>query len=67
MSTSKQIELFRRLTDDRQFPAGQNVEQLRSQFANLTDRNASEWIERALDLPKRSDADEAASAVAPPF
>ena len=66
MATAKQVELFRKLTEDRDF-SGQDVSGLRERFATLTDRNASQWIERALDLPKRTEGDEASSHVPAPF
>ena len=67
MATAKQIELFRKLTEDRDFGPEAQINELRSTFGTLTDRNASAWIERALDLPKRVDADEEASHVPAPF
>lgn len=67
MATAKQIELFRKLTEDRDFGPTANAQQLRDQFATLTDRNASAWIERALDLPKKGDAGEEGSHVPAPF
>ena len=65
MASAKQVELFRKLTTDRQFPPGTAVETLRAQFADLSDRNASGWIERALELPRRDDSGE--ESVPAPF
>jgi hypothetical protein len=64
MASTKQIELFRRLTEDRDFGTN-DVNELRQKFADLTDRNASTWIERALERPKRADGDEPAEVPAP--
>lgn len=55
MATAKQVELFTRLTTDRDF-GDKDVDQLRATFAGLSDSNASAWIERALELPKRDDS-----------
>lgn len=52
MATAKQVELFTKLTQDRDFGA-LDVAQVKLQFESLTDANASAWIERALELPKR--------------
>lgn len=67
MATAKQIELFRKLTQDRQFPANTNLPALRDQFGELSDTNASGWIEKALELPKVSADAEAAATVPAPF
>lgn len=52
MATTRQKELFARLTEDRNF-GDKDVAALREQFATVSDRSASEWIEKALTLPKR--------------
>ena len=57
MATTKQIELFRRLGEDRDLGPVATMPALRERFANLTDRNASAWIERALERPKRAEGD----------
>lgn len=50
--TPRQIELFHKLTTDREFAAGTNVEKLRADFAKLNKASASAWIDRAMNLPK---------------
>jgi hypothetical protein len=65
MASPKQIELFRKLTEDRDF-GGHDTGALRTQFGSLTDSNASQWIERALERPKVADG-EAGPQIAPPF
>lgn len=65
MASAKQIELFNRLTNDRDF-GQQNIESLRTQFAGLTQTSASAWIEKALELPKVPEGDEP-PVVPPPF
>lgn len=55
MASAPQIELFRQLTEKRQFPADQNTDDLTAQFATLTTKNASDWIDRALQLPMRDE------------
>lgn len=55
MATPKQVDLFARLTSDRDF-GDKDVEQLKATFSGLSDTNASAWIERALELPKRDDS-----------
>lgn len=67
MASPKQIELFRRLTEDRDLGDVAQMPALREQFGSLTDRNASVWIERGLEKPRRSDAEQDAASVAPPF
>lgn len=52
MATAKQVELFQKLTTDRDF-GDKDVAQLRTTFGDLSDANASAWIERALELPRR--------------
>ena len=60
MATEAQQKFFRNLTEQREFPANQNVDSLRDQFANLDEGSASKWIEAALELPERG-------AIAPPW
>lgn len=62
MATSRQIELFRKLTQDRDF-SGHDVTELRTKFADLADRDASAWIEKALTREK---VNEDGRKVAPP-
>lgn len=59
MATQKQIELFTKLTADKDF-GQQDVNSLKTQFENLPDKSASKWIEKALALPDKGE-------VAPPF
>lgn len=65
MVSAKQIELFNRLTEDRDFN-GHNVNDLRVKFQGLTQKSASAWIEKALERPKLPEGDEPA-VVPPPF
>jgi hypothetical protein len=67
MASPKQIELFRRLTEDRDLGPLAAMPALREKFSNLTDRNCSAWIERALERPKRDDGDSDAANVPAPF
>lgn len=67
MASPKQIELFRRLTEDRDLGPLAEMPALRERFGALTDRNCSAWIERALDKPKRGDGDSEAENVPAPF
>lgn len=64
MATAKQIDLFRRMTSERDM-GDKDVAKLREQFAELTDSNASAWIERVLELPKQDTS--GVAAVPPPF
>lgn len=65
MASPKQIELFRRLTEDRDLGPLADMPALRDRFGVLTDRNASAWIERALDKSKRAEGDQADEVPAP--
>lgn len=60
MASQKQIEFFANLTDQKQFPEGTDVANLRQQFANVPDKSASQWIEKAMKLPEKGE-------VPPPF
>lgn len=66
MASQSQIEFFDNLTEKRAFPADADLAKLREQFASLTQKNASKWIENALKLPERAAGDEPAM-VPPPF
>lgn len=60
MATEAQRVFFNRLLTDREFPAGSDLDKLRADFANVPDKSASAWIERALTFPERGE-------VPPPF
>ena len=67
MASAKQVEFFRKLTQERDF-TGHNVHNLREQFANLPDKNASQWIEKALERPRLAgDTEDESQYVSPPF
>lgn len=67
MATPNQIEFFDRLTNDRDLGPLTDMPALKTQFATLTDKNASQWIEAATSRPKRSSQEVDEAAVAPPF
>jgi hypothetical protein len=60
MATEKQIDFFKQLTTDKQFPDGTDIDGLRAKFANVPDKSASDWIEKAMTLPDKGE-------VPPPF
>lgn len=64
--TQQQINFFDQLLNEKQFPtqAG-SPDQLREQFAKLDKKTGSEWIEKALTLPKKDEGER--NQVAPPF
>jgi hypothetical protein len=66
-ATPKQVQLFGELLERKQFPEGANPDTLSTQFATLSRKNASEWIDRALALPNREDDDDTSEAVPAPF
>lgn len=55
MASAKQIEFFDKLLGEKAFPEGTDKDALRGKFANINDKSASAWIDRALQMP---DADE---------
>lgn len=55
MASEKQIKFFDELLGRKGFPEGTDKDALRQKFANVNDKSASAWIDRALELP---DADE---------
>jgi len=55
MPSPAQVKFFDNLLEGREFPPKSKVDELREQFAELSDASASTWIEAALKLPKRSD------------
>jgi hypothetical protein len=65
--SAKQVNLFGELLDRKQFPAGTDSAALTAQFATLTRKSASEWIDKALLLPNRTDADDGGADVPVPF
>jgi len=50
MVSPDQIEFFEKLTREKQFPAGSDINQLITQFKTLDSASASDWIEKALGL-----------------
>lgn len=52
MASAKQIEFFRKLTEDRDF-GSQDVAKIREQFAAQSDASASQWIDKAMTLPRK--------------
>ena len=65
--TVKQTALFAELLDRKQFPTGMTAESLTAQFGQLSKKTASEWIDRALALPNRSDEDDTGESTPAPF
>lgn len=65
MSSSKQIDFFNNLLDEKQFPPGSDTNALRAQFAGLDKASGSNWIEKALKLPDKGE--DATEPVPPPF
>lgn len=63
--TPRQVELFHKLTTDRDF-GQRNPETLKSQFSTLTVKSASAWIDKAMALPKVADDTEGVE-IAPDF
>jgi hypothetical protein len=62
--SQQQIRFFDELLNEKQFPEGSpSDEELRTQFAALSKKSGSEWIEKAINLPKKDDDD---SPVEPP-
>jgi hypothetical protein len=55
MATDKQNELFDRLTTRKNFGSADTAA-LRAKFHDLSDAEASRWIERALTLPDGEDS-----------
>ena len=52
MATKAQGEFFDKLLNEREF-GNKDIAKLSEQFSTLTDKAASDWIKRALSLPKR--------------
>lgn len=66
-ATLKQVALFDELLERKQFPDGTDPERLTGQFATLTRKAASEWIDKALALPNRADEDDTGNSIPAPF
>lgn len=66
-ATPRQVELFHKLTTDRQFPDGTNLDTIRATFATLDSRSASGWIERAMTFPRITEDGDATPVVPPAF
>lgn len=64
MASRKQSELFENLLNEKDF-GDKDINELREQFNELTKKNASEWIERALELDDKDE--EGGEVVNPPF
>jgi hypothetical protein len=47
----KQVSFFGKLTREKQFPNGTDLDAIRAQFATLDSASASDWIEKAVELP----------------
>ena len=64
--TTKQIAFFDTLLEEKQFPdGGPDEATLRSQFAGLNKKSASEWINKAMELPEKGTVEEGITT--PPF
>jgi len=55
--SQQQVNFFDELLNEKQFPEGTNENTLREQFAELSKKNGSEWIERAIALDKKDDGE----------
>lgn len=64
--SQQQINFFDELLNEKQFPEKPGDVALRKEFAGLSKRNGSEWIEKAMALPKKDDA-EGTNKVEAPF
>jgi len=66
MVSQRQKEFFDNLLDGKEFPPGSpDPDTLRSQFAQLNKKSASEWIDRAMGFPEKGTENEAVTT--PPF
>jgi hypothetical protein len=63
-ASNKQIELFSRLIEDRDF-GDKDTAILLTKFKEVSQASASQWIERALELPKRDTSGDPSTP--PPF
>lgn len=58
MASEAQQTQFSKAVKERQFPAGTDTDALEKQFAELSGPNASEWLERAWELPRKGKNDD---------
>jgi hypothetical protein len=61
MATPSQIDFFRKLSEEKDIQVNgkpADPKGLQEEFAELNDKSASAWIERAIALPKRDDSDD---------
>lgn len=65
MASPAQVELFRQLTEKRAFPPKADTNKLLVEFSDLSTKNASDWIDKALALPMRDDSND--PVIPPPF
>jgi hypothetical protein len=63
-ASESQVKFFDKLLEEKDF-GDQDVKNLKETFGQLNKKSASDWIEKALKLPKVDDSDE--QAIAPPF
>lgn len=64
--SQQQINFFDELLNEKQFPSdGPSADELRDQFATLSKKNGSEWIEKAINLPKKEDSEGTEKVEAP--
>jgi hypothetical protein len=61
--TESQIVFFNKLLEEKEF--GMDTAVLREQFSQLNKKSGSQWIEKALGLPKVDESKE--ETVPPPF
>lgn len=64
--TDRQVELFHKLTTDRDF-GDRDPDELRETFATLTPVAASKWIDRAMSKPRASGGNATGADVEPDF
>jgi hypothetical protein len=64
MPSKAQEDFFENLLKDRDF-GDKDTTEIAVQFLKLGPKSASEWIERALSLPKKDESDE--TKIPPPF
>lgn len=57
MVSPEQIELFEKLTREKQFPAGSDLTALIEQYKTLDSGSGSDWIEKALGLTDLGEVD----------
>jgi hypothetical protein len=52
MASPAQVKFFEKLLGEREFPANVNKPEIAGIFDELDEQSASEWIDKALKLPK---------------